>query len=806
MDNSQSTPTPTTTSASAVPSNTTSSTVAQTSKSKSKYNLRNKKLNEDKKYALKNSGSSDDEDDYSDIDSDYVPGTSSDEPDMFEYRKFLAKLYPSRFMCQKVKSQDDLKHAILNKYVKEDDDGTRTKGESDKYLLSDKESVYSEDDNQSDLDSNMSDNDGDGNGEDDEEAEDDDYEYYDSEDEEDMTNLLKNGMKFNIVLSLGGNKFNDEYDDEVEDEEDDEDDELCAAESDQEQLCESDPESEQEPEPEPEPEQDQTSSKKRRNYKSNADLQEELMSTQYGQDMHRRLMQQLMPESVSTRQSRSHSKYMRSKDKDKNVDKHKSKTSPTSKSDEFDETAEQAFREMLTIFKKKKQDASSDAFNVFEKYLNQESEKLKERRKKEEQKKTVTNLKKLKKMLRGRDMMSDFKYFKTMSLTRQQKVLDETREIEKHRSVEKPYRITLIESPIPPKYKSNAMSKINSLRYMEPGSGEYYKVKQWVDTFMRVPFGKYKQLPIKMSDGIDKCNVFMEESKNILDKAVYGLDDAKMQIMQMMGQWISNPDAVGTAIAIKGPMGTGKTTLIKEGVSKCLDRPFAFISLGGATDSSFLEGHSYTYEGSMWGKIIDIVIQSKCMNPVIYFDELDKVSNTAKGDEIIGILTHLTDTTQNSQFHDKYFADIDFDLSKVLFIFSYNDEAKVNPILRDRMYRIETTGYNTKQKIEIAHNYLIPAVEKNVNFKAGEINISDEALTHIITELTDKKKGVRNLKRCIEIIYTKLNLYRLMKPDTKLFKEGETLKVEYPFTVTQDVIGKLIKKNKEEKWYLNMYT
>ena len=108
------------------------------------------------------------------------------------------------------------------------------------------------------------------------------------------------------------------------------------------------------------------------------------------------------------------------------------------------------------------------------------------------------------------------------------------------------------------------------------------------------------------------------------------MDDAKLQIMQLVGQWISNPSATGTAIAIKGPMGTGKTTLIKEGVSKILNREFAFIALGGATDSSFLEGHSYTYEGSLHGKIVDILLQCQTSNPVIYFDELDKISETYK--------------------------------------------------------------------------------------------------------------------------------------------------------------------------------
>ena len=153
---------------------------------------------------------------------------------------------------------------------------------------------------------------------------------------------------------------------------------------------------------------------------------------------------------------------------------------------------------------------------------------------------------------------------------------------------------------------------------------------------MRIPFGIYRNLSVKMNDGVDVCHNFMENAKNRLDDCVYGLNDAKLQIMQMMGQWISNPSAMGTAIAIKGPMGTGKTTLVKEGISKILGREFSFIALGGNSDSSFLEGHSYTYEGSTYGKIIDILIQTKSSNPIIFFDELDKVSDTPKGEEIIG--------------------------------------------------------------------------------------------------------------------------------------------------------------------------
>ena len=186
------------------------------------------------------------------------------------------------------------------------------------------------------------------------------------------------------------------------------------------------------------------------------------------------------------------------------------------------------------------------------------------------------------------------------------------------------------------------------------------------------------------------------------------------------------------------------------------------------------------------------------MNPVIYFDELDKISDTPKGEEIAGILTHLTDTTQNSQFHDKYFAEVDFDLSKCLFIFSYNDESKVNPILLDRMYRIKTKGYDKKQKTIIGNQYLLPKIMQQVKFENGDIEIPEETLHYIIETHCNKEDGVRNMKRCLEIIYTKLNLYRLIKPDTKLFGDDMALTVSFPFRVTKEIIDKLITKERTD--------
>ena len=395
---------------------------------------------------------------------------------------------------------------------------------------------------------------------------------------------------------------------------------------------------------------------------------------------------------------------------------------------------------------------------------------------------------------------NEIDYFKKkLSNKEQLRVMKDLKEVNKHINIDKPYRIKLLDSNIPPKFKAVAMQRLNVLRNMEPGDPEYYKIKNWVDTFMRIPFGIYRSLSVNINDGLDVCHDFMESAKNRLDNCVYGLDDAKLQIMQMMGQWISNPSAMGTAIAIKGPMGTGKTTLVKEGISKILGREFSFIALGGNSDSSFLEGHSYTYEGSTWGKIVQILIDSNCMNPVIYFDELDKVSDTAKGEEIIGILTHLTDTTQNNEFHDKYFSEVDFDLSKCLFIFSYNDESKVNPILRDRMYRIQTKGYESKEKLVIARKHLLPTIREQVNFKEEDIIIPDEIINYINSSehLTNNEQGVRNLKRCLEIIYTKLNLFRLVKKESKIFEKDMDVEVTFPVTVTQKMLDAFIRNDEK---------
>ena len=416
------------------------------------------------------------------------------------------------------------------------------------------------------------------------------------------------------------------------------------------------------------------------------------------------------------------------------------------------------------------------------------------------------NTETFKKLLSRKNVMNDVLYFqKKLSIEEQLSVIDQIKEINSVLELEKPYRLSLFDSNIPIKFKACAYTKLCTLKNIEPGSGEYNKIKTWVDDFMRIPFNKLNKLPVRIEDGIEKCHEFMKNAKDMLDKAVYGMNDVKLQVMQMVGKLISNPNSFGTSVAIEGPPGTGKTTIVKDGISKILNREFVFIPLGGATDGPYLEGHSYTYEGSKCGIIVKQLIQCKSMNPIIYFDELDKISGTPAGEEIVGILTHLTDTSQNSQFHDKYFAEFDFDLSKCLFFFSYNDRSKVNKVLLDRLNCIVTRRYEPIHKTIISKDYLIPAIREQVGFKETDIIIPDDTIHYIVSTHTNNEDGVRNLKRCLEIIHTKLNLYRLMRPDTNLFEVDMNIKVEFPIIITTTIVDALIKTNKECGSWQNMY-
>jgi ATP-dependent Lon protease len=712
----------------------------------------------------------------SDSDNDNNSDSENEEMDIHEFRKYVQKIFPSKHMEKKIKAGEKLKKRADDNDEEEKEEECSKKRKNKK---NNKKNVESSDDEElwetasssSEEDEeevkktskktkpkktnkaknkkvDVSDDESVSLGS--EDTEDDD----DEDDEEHEDDEKSKPTKVNIIFTIGGSN---EYEDDDEDEWDD------------------DYDSDYDPDEDTD------------NYTEDED---EEVSTDESSD-----------ESSDEDEKPKKNTKITNKKVDKKVSILKNEDNPKESEDKNNSNKDnnEVLSKLKELLSKNPKDKSiKKCIESYEEDLKKESKKKEKKEKKQKEK----NMRIFRKIISDKNTMNDFSFYEKLELENQKKLIKELREINKITRIEKPYRMTLLESDIPVHFKAAAMKKVNSLRYMEPGSGEFYKIKNWVDTFMKIPFTNYQDLPISIDDGVEKCHDFMANAQKTLDDAVYGLNDAKMQIMQMLGQLLTNPKAIGTAIAIHGPPGTGKTSLVKEGISKILNRPFAFIALGGATDSSFLEGHGYTYEGSTWGKIVQILIDSKCMNPVIYFDELDKISDTPRGEEIAGILTHLTDTSQNSQFHDKYFAEINFDLSKCLFIFSYNDESKVNPILKDRMYRIKTKGYSGKEKTIIANNYLLPRIREQVKFSQDEIIIPDDVLSYINETHCHKEDGVRNMKRCLEIIYTKLNLYRLMKPGSNLFEGEMSLKVEFPYKITKEIVDKLIKKESDglETW------
>ncbi len=399
---------------------------------------------------------------------------------------------------------------------------------------------------------------------------------------------------------------------------------------------------------------------------------------------------------------------------------------------------------------------------------------------------------------------ANMEYYHYLDKDKKDELYTLTKKIYEYNGTNKPLRFKVIESDMDMKTKAIALENIDKMSEMDISTGEHSKMDNWINGLMRIPFGKYNNIPVNPESSISEKREFIKNTYKTLDKSIYGHKEAKTHILQVIGKWMKNPNSGGNVLAIQGPMGNGKTTLVKEGISKVLNRPFHFIALGGASDSAYFDGHCYTYEGSRWGRIVQILQESKCMNPIIYFDELDKISDTTKGDEITHMLTHLTDPSQNNLFQDNYFPGVNLDLSKALFIFSYNDESKVNKILKDRMYVIHTKGFKIDDKIKICNEYLIPEIFSIFAFDKEDIKFPNEIIKIIIEKYTQGEEGVRNLKRCIETIVSKINIHIISDGEGDLsFKLKE---FNIPVILNEEHIEILLKTdNSNDKPPFGMY-
>ena len=310
-----------------------------------------------------------------------------------------------------------------------------------------------------------------------------------------------------------------------------------------------------------------------------------------------------------------------------------------------------------------------------------------------------------------------------------------------------------------PNYVKNIV--IDKIEEMKSNNGDYYKQKIYIDCLLNYPWkAEEKYFESLQNDNIESIKL-LDNVKNVLDTKIFGHDDCKNLIQELIGKWISNPSSSSKSIAIHGPPGTGKTLFAKS-LGLSLNLPFSQISLSGLDDRCILNGHSYTYNSAQPGLLLRKIIEAGKSRCIIYFDELDKTCTKNGINEISNVLIHVTDPNTNDKYADSFFSEITFDLSKILFVFSYNDKSKIDKVLLDRMEKIEIKSYSTSDKIKITKNFILKEICNELNFPHDIVNISDKNIEYIIENYT-MESGVRELKRKLEKIYSKLNLEKIYK-------------------------------------------
>ena len=292
----------------------------------------------------------------------------------------------------------------------------------------------------------------------------------------------------------------------------------------------------------------------------------------------------------------------------------------------------------------------------------------------------------------------------------------------------------IMELKIDEKSKEKLLKEADKLTKLPPSSQEAFVIKNYLDTVLDLPWGKYT-----------KAKLSMEKAETVLEKDHYGLKKVKERILEFLAVYMLNPEIKGQIICLAGPPGIGKTSIAKS-IAKAMGRKYARVSLGGVRDEADIRGHRKTYVGAMPGRIITAISQAGSANPLILFDEIDKLCSDIKGDPSSAMLEVL-DAEQNNAFRD-HFIEVPFDLSKAVFITTANNVGAIPAPLLDRMEVIELPSYTAEEKFHIAKEHLIPKQIKEHGLKASQLKISDDAIDELIQYYT-KEAGVRSLERSI---------------------------------------------------------
>lgn len=303
---------------------------------------------------------------------------------------------------------------------------------------------------------------------------------------------------------------------------------------------------------------------------------------------------------------------------------------------------------------------------------------------------------------------------------------------------------------LPEAVMAQVRKEVEKLRRYNPATPDYSVLYSYLDTLISLPWGKY-------TDSAPS----LDEASEILENDHYGLEKVKERIVEQLALLMHNPDGKAPILCLVGPPGVGKTSIGKS-VAKALGRKYERVSFGGLHDEAEIRGHRRTYIGAMPGRIIDAMKRAAVSNPVLVLDEIDKIGHDYKGDPAAALLEVL-DPEQNCHFHDNYI-DVDFDLSKVLFIATANTLSTVAQPLLDRMEIIDLSGYLLEEKIEIAKRHLLPRIRKSHKLNTRELDISDEALADVI-RLYTSESGVRKLDKQLAAIARKAVLAKMRRED-----------------------------------------
>jgi ATP-dependent Lon protease len=311
---------------------------------------------------------------------------------------------------------------------------------------------------------------------------------------------------------------------------------------------------------------------------------------------------------------------------------------------------------------------------------------------------------------------------------------------------------------------------------------EYYKDIKWIETILDIPTETINIETPNITEEIIKL-------KNSLDSSLFGMNNVKEAIIEAYCAMRTSDSYQKKIITLLGPPGVGKTS-IAQAIATALNLPYQNIDFCTIKDPSVLVGHSQTYIGSSCGLLVNILKETKCLNPVILLDEVDKVSDD--NSTLQNILLQILDKTRNNKFTDSYCPEIKIDLSQVFFIIAINDESKINNILRDRMNIIKLNEYNNKEKILIGRQYLLPKILKNLKFQTNDIIWKEPEMEYLINKLP-VEAGVRNLEKSIITICEKINVIKHIRSNKKIRLSYNIPSFSIPLIITKNIIDDLLK-------------